>query len=79
VPVFQQGGMRAQERYDMKNATITATSALDIFDGDLTSAGLTPGFKREPSSYVDFPRFYNGPARCQPRRPFGKYPKNQLI
>jgi hypothetical protein len=66
----------------MKNTTDTAAHTPDISDGDLElqmlhlHTGLAPGFKREPPVYENFPRFKNGPARCQLRRPFEKYPKN---
>jgi hypothetical protein len=57
----------------MKNTT--PAPAADILDGDLEMptlphTGLTPGFKREPSFYENFLRFYNGLARCQLRKPF---------
>jgi hypothetical protein len=64
----------------MENTTDPHTP--DIFDGDLKlqvphlHTGPAPGRKREPSFFENFPRFYNRPARCHPRRPFEEYLKS---
>jgi hypothetical protein len=69
----------------MKNTTTAEIPARDIFDGDLK---LRPPRDRtrnwhlapngNPHFYENFPRFYNGPARYQLRKPFKNIPKIEL-
>jgi hypothetical protein len=65
----------------MKNSAVITASRANTSAGDLkmpisSLTGLAPGFNGNPHVYGDFPRFNNGPDRCQPQKPFERYPKN---
>jgi hypothetical protein len=77
--VFEQG----RKGINMKNSAITAATTSDISDGDLKLQMPYFGTRVRhlaPTGnshfYENFLRFYNGPARCRPRKPFKKCLKN---